>query len=55
MRIRLNRPVTAAFALSLGLALAGCGTSGGIANTSLYSVKQPVVERLPPLFPLVHR
>lgn len=35
--------LSSAFALSLGLALAGCG---GIAtNTSLYSNKQPVVER----------
>ncbi|MFN4241365.1 MAG: CpaD family pilus assembly protein [Erythrobacter cryptus] len=39
-------PATAtrrALALSLGLALAGCG--GMPTNTSLYSVKQPVVER----------
>lgn len=45
MSIRLKRPVAAAVAISLGLALAGCGTSGETANSSLYSVKQPVVER----------
>ena len=45
MSIRHNRPVAVAAALALGLALAGCGTNGGIANSSLYSVKQPVVER----------
>ena len=45
MSIRHNRPVAVAAALALGLALAGCGTNGGIANRSLYSVKQPVVER----------
>jgi pilus assembly protein CpaD len=45
MSIRHNRPVAVAAALALGLALAGCGTNGGAANSSLYSVKQPVVER----------
>ena len=37
------RPLSGALALSLGLALAGCG--GMPANRSVYSVKQPVVER----------
>lgn len=36
-------PIRLAAALTLGLALAGCG--GMPTNTSLYSVKQPVVER----------
>jgi pilus assembly protein CpaD len=47
---RLNRPAPVpapklklALALALGLGLAGCG--GMPENTSLYSVKQPVVER----------
>lgn len=35
--------ITGAFALSLGLAVAGCG--GMPTNPSLYSTKQPVVER----------
>ena len=35
--------LTSAIALSLGLAVAGC--AGMPTNTSLYSVKQPVVER----------
>jgi pilus assembly protein CpaD len=37
------RPIKLALALSLGLGLAGCG--GMPTNTSLYSVRQPVVER----------
>ncbi len=43
MPIRKNTAVTAALALSLGLALAGCGDTPN--NRTLYSVKQPVVER----------
>lgn len=38
-----NSKLTSAFALSLGLALAGCG--GMPTNPSLYSTKQAVVER----------
>lgn len=45
MRIYNKRPVTAAIAISLGLSLAACGGSGSSVNRSLYSVKQPVVER----------
>jgi len=40
---KLAAAPAAAIALSLGLALAGC--AGMPTNTSLYSVKQPVVER----------
>ena len=43
MRINFNRKIAGAVALSLGVALAGCG--GMAENRSLYSVKQPVVER----------
>lgn len=43
MPVRKNTAVTAAIALSLGLALSGCGDTPN--NRSLYSVKQPVVER----------
>lgn len=43
MRINFNRKLAGAVALSLGVALAGCGTMAD--NRSLYSVKQPVVER----------
>lgn len=39
------RTAHAAIALSLGLMLGACSTASGPANTSLYSVKQPVVER----------
>lgn len=45
MTQRTFRPVAATLALSLGLALAGCNNPSGSANASLYSVKQPVVER----------
>jgi pilus assembly protein CpaD len=45
MTIRNYRPVAATIALSLGLALAGCKTAGPNPNSSLYSIKQPVVER----------
>ena len=45
MRNRNLKPVVSVIALSLGLVLAGC-TSDGPNNTSLYSVKQPVVERM---------
>jgi pilus assembly protein CpaD len=38
-----QRPLAGALALSLGLALAACG--GMPSNRSVYSVKQPVVER----------
>ena len=43
MKLALKGKLPAAIALSLGLAVAGCG--GMATNTSLYSVKQPVVER----------
>ncbi|WP_240782113.1 CpaD family pilus assembly protein [Qipengyuania sediminis] len=43
MRNLPPRPLTGAFALSLCLALAACG--GMPSNRSVYSVKQPVVER----------
>lgn len=43
MPIRSNSAAAAAIALSLGLGLAACGDTPN--NTSLYSVKQPVVER----------
>lgn len=43
MRINFNRKLAGAVALSLGVALAGCGTMAD--NRSLYRVKQPVVER----------
>ena len=39
----ISRPLSSAFALSLGLSLAACG--GMADNRSLYSVHQPVVER----------
>ncbi len=42
-RPALSRMPAIALALSLGLGLAGCG--GMPTNTSLYSTKQPVVER----------
>jgi len=40
---RLGRAPALALALTLGLGLAGCG--GMPTNTSLYSIKQPVVDR----------
>ena len=43
MPIRTNTAVTAAIALALGLTLSACGDMPN--NRSLYSVKQPVVER----------
>lgn len=43
MPIRSKTAVTTAIALSLGLALSGCGDTPN--NQTLYSVKQPVVER----------
>jgi pilus assembly protein CpaD len=43
MPIRTNAAVTAAIALALGLTLSACGDMPN--NRSLYSVKQPVVER----------
>ena len=43
MPIRNNSAIAAAIALSLGLGLSACGDAPN--NTSLYSVKQPVVER----------
>lgn len=43
MTFAMKRKLSSAFALSLGLALAGCG--GMPSNPSLYSTKQPVVER----------
>lgn len=39
----IGRPLPGALALTLGLALAGCG--GMPSNRTLYSVNQPVVER----------
>lgn len=44
MPIRMNHAAAAAFALSLGLSLSGCDTSGAAMNRSLESVRQPVVE-----------
>lgn len=43
MHIRRKTAVTTAVALSLGLALSACGDMPN--NRSLYSVKQPIVER----------
>ena len=43
MPIRSNPAIAAAIALSLGLGLSACGDTPN--NRSLYSVKQPVVER----------
>ena len=43
MPIRSNAAVTAAIALALGLTLSACGDMPN--NRTLYSVKQPVVER----------
>lgn len=43
MKHAIKGKIASAIALSLGLAVAGCG--GMPTNTSLYSVKQPVVER----------
>ncbi len=43
MKLATNSKLMSAVALSLGLAVAGC--AGMPSNTSLYSVKQPVVER----------
>lgn len=43
MKHALKGKIASAIALSLGLAVAGCG--GMPTNTSLYSLKQPVVER----------
>jgi len=43
MPIRSNSAIAAAIVLSLGLGLSACGDTPN--NTSLYSVKQPVVER----------
>jgi len=43
MPIRSHSALPAALALSLGLGLSACGDTPN--NTSLYSVKQPVVER----------
>lgn len=43
MPIRSKSAISAAIALSLGLALSACGDTPN--NRSLYSVKQPVVER----------
>ena len=41
-----KKPVSTALALSLGLSLAACGgMGGGEMNRTLYSVKQPVVEK----------
>ena len=42
---RIKRTAAAALALSLGMSLAACGTTDKPQNMSLYSVKQPVVER----------
>ncbi len=43
MPIRSKSAAAAAIALSLGLALSACGDTPN--NRSLYSTKQPVVER----------
>lgn len=45
MRISINRNIAGALALSLGLALAGCGGTMADSNRSLNSIRQPVVER----------
>ncbi len=44
MTLSNKKTVAAAIALSLGLALGAC-TQGAASNNTLYSVKQPVVER----------
>lgn len=41
----IRRNLASALALTLGLTLAGCNTPSSVSNRSLYSVKQPVVER----------
>ena len=43
MSVTLTRTLGAALVLSLGASLAGCG--GMATNRSLYSTKQPVVQR----------
>ncbi len=43
MPIRMTKPAAAAIALALGLSLGACASQP--TNRSLYSVKQPVVER----------
>ena len=43
MLVRMTKPAAAALALTLGLSLAGCASSAS--NRSLYSTKQPVVQR----------
>lgn len=43
MNRSIARPLSGALALSLGLALAACG--GMASNRTVYSIKQPVVER----------
>jgi pilus assembly protein CpaD len=45
MPLRSNSAIAAALVISLGLGLSACSTSGEPANRSLYSVRQPVVER----------
>jgi pilus assembly protein CpaD len=45
MRNNTNRTLAGALALSLGLALAGCGGTMADSNRSLNSIRQPVVER----------
>ena len=46
MKLRLYRPAATAAALALSLGLAACGTGGASpVNTSVNSVRQPVVER----------
>lgn len=46
MTFNMKRSVTTALAISLAATLGACGTtSGGMANGSLNSVNQPVVER----------
>ncbi|AKH42448.1 pilus assembly protein CpaD [Altererythrobacter atlanticus] len=45
MHIRSKTTAAAALAISLGLALSACNSAGGDMNRSLYSTKQPVVER----------
>lgn len=41
----IRRNLAGALALTLGLTLAGCNSPSSVSNRSLYSVKQPVVER----------
>lgn len=41
----IRRNLAGALALTIGLSLAGCNSASSVSNRSLYSVRQPVVER----------